>query len=133
MPRTERAARRGPRQQAAADDRPADVRYDQFYTDPEVAAWCYELVQQYCDPNDFQVVEPSAGTGAFLSLLPAGTWAYDLDPKCAGVEPKDFLEVSLVSDRPVLVVGNPPFGQNASLAKRFFNHAAKQASVIAMS
>jgi hypothetical protein len=78
------------------------------------------------------MVEPSAGTGSFLKLLPAGSLAYDIDPKYPGIHTADFLTVKIPSDRNVAIIGNPPFGKNASTAVRFFNHAARQSSVIAL-
>ena len=109
-----------------------DVIFDQYYTRHHVAQKLYVVFQKICDPSRYQLVEPSAGTGSFLRLMPQGSLAFDVDPKYPGIRTADFLTVEIRSERDVAVVGNPPFGRNASMAVRFFNHAAWQASVIAL-
>ncbi|MBB4155043.1 hypothetical protein GGQ80_002960 [Sphingomonas jinjuensis] len=75
------------------------------------------------------MVEPSAGSGSFSSLLPPGSRALDIDPKADGIESRDFLKTSISTTRPLAFIGNPPFSNG--MAIRFFNHAAAQAEVIA--
>tara|TARA_R110002020_G_scaffold376784_1_gene587859 strand:+ start:975 stop:1862 length:888 start_codon:yes stop_codon:yes gene_type:complete len=113
-------------------------RLDQFYTNDNVVQQCLELVD--CDDYDV-VVEPSAGSGAFYSHLPANKRVgVDLVPAYDGVIEQDyfkFVEIARacqmlpVKGRNYLVVGNPPFGKNSSLAKRFFNASALFADTIA--
>ncbi|TVV76271.1 SAM-dependent methyltransferase [Sphingomonas solaris] len=106
---------------------------DQYYTKDEVAAYFYRKFQQHFNDGLYLMVEPSAGTGSFLKLLPHGSIGYDLDPKYAGIIPADFLKVEIESGgRPVAIIGNPPFGKNASMAVRFFNHGARQSDVVAL-
>ncbi|MEL0154794.1 MULTISPECIES: SAM-dependent methyltransferase [unclassified Sphingopyxis] len=112
--------------------KPQDVLLDQYYTCQQVARKLYGVFQEYFDPNQYQLVEPSAGTGSFFRLMPHGSLAFDVDPKYPGIRTADFLCVEIRSEREVAVIGNPPFGRNASIAVRFFNHAACQASVIAL-
>ena len=122
-----------------ADSSPSSVarRLDQFYTRRAVAKSIVDWYDGQSIKHDFlrlegaTVIEPSAGTGAFLRLLPPDTIAYDLDPKAPGIAKADFLEVDLGGDPSALVFGNPPFGKNASKAIKFFNHAASAAKVIA--
>lgn len=109
----------------------ADKRLDQYYTRPNIAAHCYAIFLKHFDPANFLLVEPSAGAGSFSSLFPQGSLAFDVDPKFPGIEKADFLTVTVKSDRPVAMIGNPPFGRNSSLAIAFFNRAATQADVIA--
>ena len=108
---------------------------DQFYTRRELARRLTERVVALCAPktDEFRWLEPSAGSGSFLDAMPAGALGLDIDPKHPKVQPADFLEWSPPSEdsRPWMVVGNPPFGKNASLAVRFFNHAARFAQAIA--
>ncbi len=73
-------------------------------------------------------IEPSAGTGVFLDLVPEAA-GYDIDPKHPRVERANFLETAVPQG--AVVYGNPPFGRQASLAKAFIAHAATAASVIA--
>lgn len=108
-----------------------DSELDQYYTASHVARDLYEVFREHSDPRHYRMVEPSAGTAAFFSLLPPGSLGYDLDPRCSGVQRADFLAVDLPRDRPVAIIGNPPFGKNASMAVAFFNRAARAADVIA--
>jgi hypothetical protein len=105
---------------------------DQFYTQPALAATLVAALQAHLGPlpSGTRFLEPSAGKGAFLDPLPADTLALDLAPADPRVKPGDFLAFR-PAEGPWVVVGNPPFGKNASLAIRFFNHAATFAQVIA--
>jgi predicted RNA methylase len=118
---------------ALNDNRRSDERLDQYYTQTAVAAYFYRVFQEHFDPARYLMVEPSAGTGSFYKLLLPGSLGYDVDPKYPGIETADFLTVKIASDRDkTAAIGNPPFGKNASMAVRFFNHAARQSSVIAL-
>ena len=116
---------------ACNDNCASDIQLDQYYTREDIAALLYGVVGMYFDLTLYQIVEPSAGAGSFFKIMPFGSWAYDVEPKYPGIETADFLKVKFECDRPVAVIGNPPFGKSASMAKRFFNHAASQADVIA--
>jgi len=99
---------------------------DQYYATRQLAKEC-------CDLLDFDkydsILEPSAGTGAFLEFLPQEkTQAIDLEPKHPDIIKMDFFDYS---DSAELVVGGPPFGDTAALAVRFFNKAAVFADTIA--
>lgn len=102
---------------------------DKFYTKPEIAAQCLASL----DLSSFALcIEPSAGSGSFSSLLPQGSLALDLAPELEGIIQQDFFEfIPPKAAGKILVVGNPPFGQQNSLAVRFINHAATFADVIA--
>jgi predicted RNA methylase len=57
----------------------------------------------------------------------------DLKPEAAGIQEQNWLEYVHVKkeDELILVIGNPPFGQQNSLAIAFINHAAKFADRVA--
>jgi len=104
---------------------------DQFYTDPALAAMLWREVAAYLGSRrGWSFLEPSAGKGAFLMAMPPGTLGLDLDPAHPAVRQGDFLTFTPAPGR-WAVIGNPPFGKNASLAVRFFNHAARFAQLIA--
>lgn len=115
-----------------------DQRLDQFYTNDDVVQQCLELVA--LEEYDV-IVEPSAGSGAFYMHLPIDKRVgVDLDPAYDGVIEQDyfkFVEIAgacqmlPVKDKNYLVVGNPPFGKNSSLARKFFNASARFADTIA--
>lgn len=109
--------------------------HDQFYTQRPLARRLTGLViERLGDPAGFRWLEPSAGSGAFLDAMPSGTVGLDLDPHHPGVAQGDFLNwqpEASGDERPWIVVGNPPFGKNSSLAIKFFNQAATFARQIA--
>jgi len=110
---------------------------DQFYTRPQLAEkYVATVIERWCDP-DVLFVEPSAGAGAFLEpLLNAGrkVRAVDIDPQSPDIRCADFLaseDIFAGEHSAIVVIGNPPFGKNACMAVRFFNHAAAHADEIA--
>ena len=106
---------------------------DQYYTISADAKRCTELVQSMYDFSTFDIIlEPSAGSGAFIAFLPKDKLvALDIDPKHELVQEQDFLTYTPPKGSKVLVIGNPPFGRRAKLAKDFINRAAKFSDVIA--
>ena len=105
---------------------------DQFYTKKNTAEKCYKILSEKIDLGQFDILlEPSAGTGSFFKLLPTETrLGLDIDPKCNGIIKKDYLEFEPDPDKSYIVMGNPPFGKNSSMAVKFFVHS-KFAEVIA--
>lgn len=107
---------------------------DQFYTRSEVAGECVAALRRLIADRYPEAlwIEPAAGAGAFVDHLPLPRIALDIAPRRADISVADFLAWSPGRlTRHAVVVGNPPFGKNASLAQRFFNHAAQFANVIA--
>lgn len=112
---------------------------DQFYTTNEVANWCVSVLCNTLPTitNDISTrfIEPSAGKGAFLSAIPSDNkLGFDIDPKLDCIIRQDFLKLDLSTckgDGKLVFIGNPPFGKNASLAVKFFNHCATHAVAIA--
>lgn len=111
---------------------------DQYYTNPSYAADCYEKVLELCDTDGKLLFEPCAGTGSFFNLMPKNRrMGIDLDPKIEGEgmcpTPTDFLAFQEPALKGCVVISNPPFGKNASLAVSFFNRCGREleASTIA--
>lgn len=101
---------------------------DKFYTNPNVAA---RLLQILPISNYKTIIEPSAGNGSFSKLLP-NCIALDIAPEAADIIQQDFLTYSPPPDcGPILVIGNPPFGEQSKMAIEFFKHAAEFANTIA--
>ncbi|MYB45734.1 MAG: hypothetical protein F4X74_12435 [Acidimicrobiia bacterium] len=118
------------------------IGLDQIYTKPAVAERCVRFLSEALGglrdlrPDRVFYVEPSAGEGCFLDLLPAGRRiGIDIEPRQAGIVRDDFLtwpfESAIEDPRQTVVVGNPPFGHRSRLAIRFFNRAAAMANTIA--
>ena len=106
---------------------------DQFYTRPDVARACVaHLLSVIGTEPGTLFIEPAAGAGAFLDLLPEPRIGFDLAPARADIACADFLHWSPPRQTArLVVVSNFPFGKNASLAVKFVNHAAQFADVIA--
>lgn len=108
---------------------------DQFYTSPQIAQRCFEKLLEKLDSDikDTLFIEPSAGDGAFSDLLlnKCSFEALDIDPKKEYIKRQDFFQFEAPSHSRIVVVGNPPFGKNSSLALRFFNKSAEFAHLIA--
>lgn len=115
---------------------------DQFYTNRGLAETLVghilaRLNQRGLDLSACRFLEPSAGEGAFLDAMRQAApmvalEGCDLDPKHHQIQAGDFFDLyaSPATGRWV-VFGNPPFGKNAMLAVKFFNHAAQFADTIA--
>jgi hypothetical protein len=113
----------------------ANRLFDKFYTQPSVAETCINITYKIIGENaqNYTYIEPSAGGGAFLDLLPLNTLGIDISPpeKRIDILKMDFLQWKPEGLKNIVVIGNPPFGKNASLALKFINHAARFASYIA--
>ena len=116
--------------QTAVQDLSSEL--DQFYTDPAYAKHFLDVISNTVDLNQYDsFLEPSAGTGSFYNIMDASKRiGLDLDPKADGIIKTDFFEW-VAPHRNIATIGNPPFGKNASLAVKFFNHAARFSNVIA--
>lgn len=99
---------------------------DRFYTAESTAAFCLSQL----DLSSYSlIVEPSAGRGSFSNQI-ENCLAFDIDPQAAEIQQQDFLEYTHEKGN-ILVVGNPPYGQQSKLAIQFFNKAAEFAQTIA--
>jgi predicted RNA methylase len=107
-----------------------------YFTKPEVATVCVQYVNTLFPLTNFDtVIEPSAGDGSFLKSLRnydiKELLSFDIDPKEETIVKSDFLLLNFESTNKTLVIGNPPFGRQSSLAKKFIKHCCKFANVIA--
>jgi hypothetical protein len=104
---------------------------DKFYTIPNVAHLCIETLinEHIIDPNLDLVIEPSSGDGSFFHMKTVfrNTEFYDIKPEHSSIKEQDFLTLIIDDDRKfskIHVVGNPPFGRQSSLAKKFIKKAS---------
>jgi len=97
---------------------------DKFYTKGEIAQKCCEAIkeQNIIKKNDL-IIEPSAGAGAFIKdikLLSGNCRFYDIQPDNKEIIQQDFLDLDLSKMiKNIHIIGNPPFGRQSSLAKKF--------------
>lgn len=105
-------------------------RLDKFYTKPEIVHQC--LAQLNLDSYDL-IIEPSAGAGAFSRHI-TGASAYDLSPEHEDITQADWLTLDkthFTDHDNILVIGNPPFGSQGSLAYKFLTESMTFADTIA--
>ena len=100
---------------------------DKYYTKQNVVNQCVELVKKYITilSNDL-IIEPSAGNGSFIEnikTLSNNCKFYDLEPEHNEVYKQNFLEFDYKELKQqysnIHIIGNPPFGRQASLAIKF--------------
>ena len=111
---------------------------DKYYTKTAVVVACVATMKKFVKPKCLRdvIIEPSAGNGAFLSelrKLKCRVKMYDIRPDHPDVIERDFLAVPIEEmisggapgdkDVRIHVVGNPPFGRQASLASKFIKRS----------
>ena len=88
---------------------------------------CIEAIKKYINiSKDDLIIEPSAGNGSFIESIKKITnnyKFYDLEPENKEIIKQDFLNFNF-SDvkqeyKNIHIIGNPPFGRQASLAIKF--------------
>jgi len=110
---------------------------DTFYTKPEVANLCIKSVKHYIhfNKNDL-IIEPSIGIGSFCNVtdLTHHYKFYDIDSiDCYIDKPfsyiqKDYLDINFDKFKKynkIHVIGNPPFGRQSSLVKKFIKFSCQ--------
>ena len=110
---------------------------DQFYTPIETAHKCFTLFQEFLQEkgetdDEYTYIEPSAGYGSFLDVLPKErTISMDIEPKVENIDTQDYLSwVPSDKAKKHIVFGNPPFGLRGQLALKFINHSASFADYV---
>lgn len=100
---------------------------DKFYTNPRYAQQCMSIVESIIMPHGMHFFEPCVGTGSFYHRMPPDRRSgVDIHPRVPGVPARNFLIQRTLNNNglPVIVVSNPPFGRQASVAVKFFNKCA---------
>jgi hypothetical protein len=108
---------------------------DQFFTPVETAVKCFQIftdvIKTYGEkPTDFKYIEPSAGDGRFLQVLPSDTIALDIEPRHPSVINADYLNWYPSENNNFVVFGNPPFGLRGHTALKFINHSLNFANYV---
>ena len=111
---------------------------DKYYTKPDIVEQCINLIKQYLviSKNDL-IIEPSAGNGAFISnikKLSNHFKFYDLEPENDDIIKQNFLEFDYndikTKYKKIHIIGNPPFGRQASLAIKFIKRCCEFSNTI---
>jgi hypothetical protein len=108
---------------------------DQFFTPITTAQHCFQIftdiIHNYGEKTeDFTYIEPSAGNGNFLKVLPNDTIALDIEPRHPNIINCDYLEWQPTENKKYVVFGNPPFGLRGHMALKFINHSYEFADYV---
>jgi hypothetical protein len=99
---------------------------DQFFTPKDLAKKCWETFNREIKISiqDYTFIEPSAGDGSFLDILPKGSIGLDIEARSTAIQKQDYLtwKPSDLSKK-YIVFGNPPFGLRGHLALNFINYS----------
>lgn len=111
-----------------------EVSLDQHNTPSSVSKYCWDSFQKVLKKDkkkieEYQIIEPSAGTGSFYDLLPANNRIGIDIGKFTGYD--EYIQADFLTWNPInkeqkyIAIGNPPFGYRGWLALSFLNHAAE--------
>lgn len=111
---------------------------DKYYTKHHIVEQCIKLIKKYIPIKQSDlIIEPSAGDGAFIhhiKLLSNIYQFYDIEPAHNEIIKQDFLEFNLAeieqTYEKIHIIGNPPFGHQASLAIKFIKKCYRFANSI---
>jgi hypothetical protein len=105
----------------------------QFFTPNDLAKKCWETFNREVKINmdEYTFIEPSAGNGSFLHILPEGSIGLDIEPRSTGIQTQDYLTWKPTDiAKKYIVFGNPPFGLRGHLALNFINHSYRFADYV---
>lgn len=112
---------------------------DKFYTNPDIAKLCIQEFQKYISIQENDIlIEPSAGNGSFLNhfysmKLSTNIVGFDIEPEHEKIIKQDFLLLNssiFPQDKKIYILGNPPFGRQSSMAKKFIKKACEFADSV---
>lgn len=101
---------------------------DKFYTNQGIV----NHILKTLNLDEYEtIIEPSAGDGSFSSKIEKCI-AYDISPESQNIIKADFLELELdTNPSTTLILGNPPFGKQSSLALKFIKKSCLHADTVA--
>lgn len=110
-----------------------ETENEEYYTKSHIAKKCIDFIDNI-EQYDV-IVEPSAGNGSFSTQLVGlpKVLSFDINPQCPNILEQDFLELDTFDllNKKVLTIGNPPFGRQSSIAKKFIRKAKCYSDTIA--
>lgn len=100
--------------------------FDEYFTKSEIARMLFEkaksIISNYENLNQYTWLEPSVGEGCFYKLLPKNKIGIDINVSKFGILQGDYLQFELPK-KPLIIIGNPPFGHRGVLALEFIKHS----------
>ena len=113
---------------------------DKYYTKNVIVEQCIELVNKYINIlKEDLIIEPSAGNGSFIEnikKLSNNYKYYDIEPENEEILKQDFLKLDYSQlkqeYKKIHIIGNPPFGRQASLAIKFIKKCCEFSNSISL-
>ena len=106
--------------------------FDEYFTKHTVAKKLFEkskeIISKYENIDKYTWLEPSVGNGCFYELLPKNKIGIDINDSNFDIIKMNYLDFSLPT-KPLIVIGNPPFGHRGVLSLEFINHS-KEAEIV---
>ena len=113
----------------------AKIPNDKYYTPQHIVDKCVNKVKEIVADDVTEIIEPSAGNGAFIESLDnnfnCDKYYFDLIPEHDKIKQQDFLEFDLEYKQGRVIVGNPPFGNRSTLIVKFFKKSVRLGDYIA--
>ena len=106
---------------------------DQFFTPSLISKHCWNIFNEIVkiDISKYTFIEPSAGDGSFMKVLPIGSIGLDIEPRAENIQKQDYLSWKPTDlTKKYIVFGNPPFGLRGHLALNFINHSYEFADYV---
>lgn len=108
---------------------------DKYYASPTLVNYVVnKALDTIGKENITEIIEPSAGDGAFMEKLDSlniPVKYYDKYPEHHRIEKKSFEELNLPHKKGRLFLGGPPYGTGSKLFLMFLRQAAKMGDYIA--
>ena len=105
---------------------------EKYFTKESTVRVCINALKKYLNiENTDLIIEPSAGKGAFikdLKELSNNYLFYDISPENEEIFKQDFLKLEVSNLRffeRIHIIGNPPFGRQSTLAKKFIKKSCE--------
>lgn len=103
---------------------------EKYYTKLDVARNLVDTFNRLFPLSRYRtIIEPSGGSGTFIEALKEyipekSIISFDIEPEHPLVKKCDFLKEDLQRYKNFIVIGNPPFGRQSSIAKKFIKHSS---------
>ncbi len=107
------------------------MKHDKYYTKPEIAKQCWQILVEYI-PQNSTIFDPAAGSGRLLDAVPKDKYqrlGYDIEPDRQDILQKDFLKDEIALQN-VVTFMNPPYGKNSKLAIQFLNKSFQYSNIV---
>jgi len=103
--------------------------FDQYFTKKHIVKKLFKktknIISQYEKIEKYTWLEPSAGEGNFYNFFPIDKRiGIDIDPKKNYIIKSDYLKYKL-PNKPLIIIGNLPFGHRSVIALEFINYSKK--------